>query len=78
MGLLFYMYGGNITGNTTEKEGGGVYAVSDITVSGNVNITGNKKADGSVSNVGLYTTSSGETKTIKIDGDMNGMIGVHG
>ncbi len=46
LGYYFYMYGGNITGNTTEKEGGGVYAVSDITVSGNVNITGNKKADG--------------------------------
>lgn len=76
-GCYFYMYGGNITGNTTEKEGGGVYAVSDITVSGNVNITGNKKADGSVSNVGLYTTSSGETKTIKIAGDMNGTLGVY-
>ena len=73
----FYMYGGNITDNTTEKEGGGVYAVSDMTVSGNVNITGNKKADGSVSNVGLYTTSSGETKTIKIAGDMNGTLGVY-
>ena len=76
-GCYFYMYGGNITDNTTEKEGGGVYAVSDITVSGNVNITGNKKADGSVSNVGLYTTSSGETKTIKIAGDMNGTLGVY-
>ena len=77
-GCYFYMYGGNITGNTTEKEGGGVYAVSDMTVSGNVNITGNKKADGSVSNVGLYTTTDkGETKTIKIDGDMNGTIGVY-
>ena len=76
-GCYFYMYGGNITGNTTEKEGGGVYAVSDMTVSGNVNITGNKKADGSVSNVGLYTNSDGETKTIKIDGDMNGTIGVY-
>ena len=73
----FYMYGGNITGNITEKEGGGVYAVSDMTVSGNVNITGNKKADGSVSNVGLYTNSDGKTKTIKIDGDMNGTIGVY-
>lgn len=73
----FYMYGGNITDNTTGKEGGGVYAVSDMTVSGNANITGNKKADGSVSNVGLYTTNSGKTKTIKIDGDMNGTIGVY-
>ena len=73
----FYMYGGNITGNTTEKEGGGVYAVSDMTVSGNANITGNKKADGSVSNVGLFTNNKGETKTIKIDGDMNGTIGVY-
>ena len=55
-----------------------MYAVSDMTVSGNVNITGNKKADGSVSNVGLYTTTDkGETKTIKIDGDMNGTIGVY-
>ena len=77
-GCYFYMYGGNITGNITEKEGGGVYAVSDMTVSGNVNITGNKKADGSVSNVGLYTTTDkSETKTIKIDGDMNGTIGVY-
>ncbi len=76
-GCYFYMYGGNITGNTTEKEGGGVYAVSDMTVSGNVSITGNKKADGSVSNVGLYTNSDGETKTIKIDGNMNGTIGVY-
>ena len=73
----FYMYGGNITDNTTGKEGGGVYAVSDMTVSGNANITGNKKADGSVSNVGLYTTNSGKTKTIKIAGDMNGTIGVY-
>ena len=73
----FYMYGGNITGNTTGKEGGGVYAVSDMTVSGNVNITGNKKADGSVSNVGLFTNDQGETKTIKIDGNMNGTIGVY-
>ncbi len=73
----FYMYGGNITGNITEEEGGGVYAVSDMTVSGNVNITGNKRADNSVSNVGLYTTGKGETKTIKIDGDMNGTIGVY-
>lgn len=73
----FYMYGGSITGNITEKEGGGVYAVSDMTVSGNANITGNKKADGSVSNVGLYTNSDGKTKTIKIDGDMNGTIGVY-
>ena len=73
----FYMYGGNITGNTTEKEGGGVYVVSDMTVSGNANITGNKKADGSVSNVGLFTNNKGETKTIKIDGDMNGTIGVY-
>ena len=74
----FYMHGGNITGNTTEKEGGGVYAVSDMTVSGNVNITGNKRADNSVSNVGLYTTTDkSETKTIKIDGDMNGTIGVY-
>ncbi len=73
----FYMYGGNITGNITEKEGGGVYAVSDMTVSGNVNITGNKRADNSVSNVGLYTTNKGETKTIKINGDMNGTIGVY-
>ena len=77
-GCYFYMYGGDITDNTTGKEGGGVYAVSDMTVSGNVNITGNKKADGSVSNVGLYTTTDkGETKTIKIDGDMNGTIGVY-
>ena len=73
----FYMYGGNITGNITEEEGGGVYAVSDMTVSGNVNITGNKRADNSVSNVGLYTTGKGETKTIKIDGDINGTIGVY-
>ncbi len=73
----FYMYGGSITGNITEEEGGGVYAVSDMTVSGNANITGNKKADGSVSNVGLYTNSDGKTKTIKIDGDMNGTIGVY-
>ena len=73
----FYMYGGKITGNTTEKEGGGVYAVNHMTVSGNVNITGNKKADNSVSNVGLYTNSDGETKTIKIDDDMNGTIGVY-
>ena len=76
-GCYFYMYGGNITGNITEKEGGGVYAVSDMTVSGNVNITGNKRADNSVSNVGLYTTNEGVTKTIKIDGDMNGTIGVY-
>ena len=76
-GCYFYMYGGNITDNTTGKEGGGVYAVSDMTVSGNANITGNKKADGSVSNVGLYTNSDGETKTIKIDGNMNGTIGVY-
>ena len=73
----FYMYGGNITGNITEEEGGGVYAVSDMTVSGNVNITGNKRADNSISNVGLYTTGKGETKTIKIDGDINGTIGVY-
>ncbi len=76
-GCYFYMYGGSITGNITEKEGGGVYAVSDMTVSGNVNITGNKRADNSVSNVGLYTTNEGVTKTIKIDGDMNGTIGVY-
>ena len=73
----FYMYGGNITDNTTGKEGGGVYAVSDMTVSGNANITGNKKVDGSVSNVGLFTNPEGETKTIKIDGDVNGTIGVY-
>lgn len=48
-----------------------------MTVSGNVNITGNKRADNSVSNVGLYTTGKGETKTIKIDGDINGTIGVY-
>ena len=76
-GCYFYMYGGDITDNTTGKEGGGVYAVSDMTVSGNVNITGNKRADNSVSNVGLYTTGKGETKTIKIDGDINGTIGVY-
>ena len=73
----FYMYGGNITDNTTGKEGGGVYAVSDMTVSGNANITGNKKVDGSVSNVGLFTNPEGETKTIKIAGDMNGTLGVY-
>ena len=74
---VFKMYGGSITDNTAEKEGGGVYAVDNITVSGNVNISGNKKADNSVSNVCLYTNSEGETKTIKIVGDIKGSIGVY-
>ena len=46
------MYGGTITDNTAVNGGGGVYLNGDVTVSGEINITGNYTgalSDGSIS-----------------------------
>ena len=71
----FTMKGGSITDNTSFSFGGGVYVNdnANFTVSGNVNITGNKKSDETVSNVYLYADM-----TIKVSGKLgeNARIGV--
>ena len=74
----FNMYGGSITDNLNTASGdygGGVYVSQDgiFTVSGKVNITGNKYKDNTVSNVYLYSD-----KTIQIVGalDSTASIGV--
>ena len=71
----FTMKGGSITDNTSFSFGGGVYVSenANFTVSGNVNITGNKKSDETVSNVYLYADM-----TIKVSGKLgeNARIGV--
>ena len=74
----FNMYGGSITDNLNPASGdygGGVYVSQDgiFTVSGKVNITGNKYKDNTVSNVYLYSD-----KTIQIVGalDSTASIGV--
>lgn len=47
-GTGFYMYGGTITSNTTEQNGGGVWvpASNSFTIGGEVTITGNYKGTG--------------------------------
>ena len=74
----FHMYGGSITDNLNTASGdygGGVYVSQDgtFTVSGKVNITGNKYQDDTASNV--YLPSD---KTITVDGklDSTASIGV--
>ena len=74
----FNMYGGSITDNLNTASGdygGGVYVSQGgiFTVSGKVNITGNKYKDNTVSNVYLYSD-----KTIQIVGalDSTASIGV--
>lgn len=69
---VFNMYGGSITDNTATGNGGGVYDYGMLDVSGDVNISGNKKGD-DANNV--YLPSG---KTIKIDGalDSSVIIGV--
>ncbi len=69
---VFNIYGGSITDNTATGNGGGVYDYGMLDVSGDVNISGNKKGD-DANNV--YLPSG---KTIKIDGalDSSVIIGV--
>ena len=66
----FTMNGGSITGNTVTQSGGGVYHFGQaFNLSGNVNISGNKKVTSSSqtdNNVFLYT-SSDTTKTITVE-----------
>ena len=72
----FTIYGGSITKNTVTGYGGGVYVCKNgtFTVSGNVNIMGNKKSDETVSNVYLLDK---KTITIGEDGlDSSAKIGV--
>ena len=73
------MTGGTVSNNTAEKNGGGVYMDNGhggeiMTLDGTVNITSNKKADGSASNVYLR---SGKTITIGSSFLTADEIGVH-
>ena len=76
-GGTFTMSGGKITGNS--GTGGGVYVSNKgtFTVSGNVNITGNKAGDKTSNNVYLGEYK-GQSNTIKVDGvlDSTASIGV--
>ena len=76
-GGTFTMSGGKITGNS--GTGGGVYVSNKgtFTVSGNVNITGNKAGDKTSNNVYLGEYN-GKSNTIKVDGvlDRTASIGV--
>ena len=76
-GGTFTMSGGSITGNS--GTGGGVYVSNKgtFTVSGNVNITGNKAGDKTSNNVYLGEYK-GQSNTIKVDGvlDSTASIGV--
>ena len=78
-GGTFTMSGGKITGNS--GTGGGVYVSSgsntSFTVSGNVNITGNKAGDKTSNNVYLGEYN-GKSNTIKVDEvlDSTASIGV--
>ena len=76
-GGTFTMSGGKITGNS--GTGGGVYVSNKgtFTVSGNVNITGNKAGDKTSNNVYLGEYK-GQSNTIKVDGvlDRTASIGV--
>ena len=66
-GGTFNMYGGSITGNTASVGGSGVIvnisarteAVGTFTISGNVNITGNKTTKGEPDNVYLEKSKDG-------------------
>ena len=74
-GGTFTMSGGSITGNS--GTGGGVYVSNKgtFTVSGNVNITGNKAGDKTSNNVYLGEYK-GQSNTIKVDGVLDGTASI--
>ena len=81
------MTGGKITGNQTDTDGGGVYVdkqsnkQGNFIVSGDAQITGNHKGDGSVDNVYLQSVTNGTQKQayIQVNGALsnNASIGVN-
>ncbi len=73
-GGTFTMSGGSITGNSGT---GGVYVSNKgtFTVSGNVNITGNKAGDKTSNNVYLGEYK-GQSNTIKVDGVLDGTASI--
>lgn len=85
-GNTFTMTGGKITGNQTATYGGGVYVdkgtkLGNFIVSGNAQITGNHKGDGSLDNVYLKSDANGTQKQayIQVKGALsnNASIGVN-
>ena len=86
-GTTFTMTGGKITGNQTDTDGGGVYVdkqsnkQGNFIVSGDAQITGNHKGDGSVDNVYLQSVTNGTQKQayIQVNGALsnNASIGVN-
>lgn len=74
-GGTFTMSGGKITGNS--GTGGGVYVSNKgtFTVSGNVNITGNKAGDKTSNNVYLGEYN-GQSNTIKVDEVLDGTASI--
>lgn len=86
VGNTFTMTGGKITGNQTATDGGGVYVdkgtkQGNFIVSGDAQITGNHKGDGSVDNVYLQSVTNGTQKQayIQVNGVLsnNASIGVN-
>ena len=86
-GNTFTMTGGKITGNTTATSGGGVYVdkqsnkQGNFIVSGDAQITGNYKTDGTstaADNVYLQSNTNGIQAYIKVNGALsdNASIGV--
>ena len=67
-GNTFTMTGGKITGNQTATDGGGVYVEgqSNFIVSGDAQITGNSKKDGTTDNVYLQSVTNGTQKQASI------------
>ena len=75
VGNTFTMTGGKITGNQTATDGGGVYVEgqSNFIVSGDVQITGNYKTDGTTAdNVYLQSVTNGTQKQAYIQ--VNGAL----
>ena len=81
-GNTFTMTGGKITGNQTATYGGGVYVEqqSNFIVSGDAQITGNSKTNGTTDNVYLQSVVDGTQKqaSIQVKGalSVNASIGV--
>lgn len=77
-GNIFTMKGGKITGNTTATTGGAVYVEYNkwsgsgvFNVSGDVQITGNQKTDGTADNVYLQSDTNGIQACIKVNGALS-------
>ena len=82
-GSTFTVKGGSISDNTA-ADGGGVYVGKGIyddmkdnfIVSGDVQITGNQKTDGTTNNVSLQTDEEGNQACIKVNGALAGTASI--